>query len=97
MVSFTVHPVVRNCLPAGADAPEVTSVGGICGDGHNHVDNCPRKLYKCKNGHRVAVYLRCRCPKHGCDWKGKVICFCHDGEKLDLPTWPSVVYFIERG
>ena len=50
--------------------------------GHNHDDNCRTRIYRCANGHEIGVRVRNTCP--ACDWKGKLTCFCHDGEKVEL-------------
>lgn len=63
-----------------------TMVGGFfVADGHNHDDNCKKRLYRCKNGHHKLISRRNKCPK--CDWKGKEECFCHTGKKVD--EWPD--------
>lgn len=61
-----------------------TLVGFYSPPGHNHDDNCRRKLYRCKNDHVVALFIRNTCP--ACDWKGAETCHCHSGKKLDF--WP---------
>jgi len=57
------------------------------GHGHDHDDNCLKRSYVCKNGHRKTVSLRRSCP--ACDWVGKADCFCHEGPKVD--EWPEFV------
>ena len=55
---------------------------GPCG--REHDDNCQKRIYVCKNGHRTEVSRRNSCE---CGWKGKETCFCHAGTKVD--RWPS--------
>lgn len=62
-----------------------TLVGYYSPPGHDHDDNCRRRYYKCANGHGRSVSLRRTCPT--CNWKGKLTCFCHEGEKVE--KWPS--------
>jgi hypothetical protein len=63
-----------------------TLVGFSSPPGHNHDDNCVKRVYSCANGHRVVLSRRRRCPV--CDWVGNAECFCHDGPKVD--EWPDV-------
>jgi hypothetical protein len=65
----------------------MTLVGYSSPPGHDHDDNCRLREYVCENGHRLTVSKRNKCPK--CDWKGKLTCFCHTGEKVD--EWPEDV------
>lgn len=54
--------------------------------GHNHDDNCLVQAYICNHcGHVHRISKRRTCPV--CDWKGKLTCFCHDGNKVD--EWPT--------
>lgn len=62
-----------------------TLIGYSSPPGHNHDDNCLTQMYTCPNGHKVKVSKRRTCPK--CDWKGKLTCFCHPGNKVD--KWPD--------
>ena len=52
-----------------------------CPLGNNHDDNCKGTEYICINGHRKIIHQRNTCP---CGWKGKLTCFCHLGEKIEL-------------
>lgn len=58
-----------------------TMVGYFSPPGHDHDDNCRRKIYTCQCGNEQIIYLRNKCP--ACDWKGKKTCFCHEGEKVE--------------
>ena len=53
--------------------------------GHNHDDNCRKRVYGCENGHLLTISKRNRCP--ACDWVGKEDCDCHYGKKYD--EWPT--------
>jgi len=70
------------------DASVSTLLGYSSPPGHDHDDNCVRKIYWCKNGHDQAVSIRRRCLNPKCDWVGKDECFCHPGKKVD--EWPEV-------
>ena len=63
-----------------------TLVGFSSPPGHNHDDNCAKRLYVCAQGHQVVVSKRNRCP--ACDWVGRDYCFCHEGKKVD--EWPEI-------
>ena len=63
-----------------------TLVGYRSPPGHNHDDNCLKRIYECPNGHITSLSKRRRC--HACDWVGKLTCFCHAGDKLD--EWPDI-------
>lgn len=65
-----------------------TLVGYFSPPGHNHDDNCQMRLYKCANDHRRAISKQNKCPAPGCEWVGKLTCFCHEGEKFKL--WPDI-------
>jgi hypothetical protein len=54
--------------------------------GHDHDDNCLKRVYVCKNGHDHVLSERRRCPAVDCGWIGKSTCF-DTGEKLD--RWPT--------
>lgn len=60
-----------------------TYAGFLSPPGHDHNDNCIRRIYQCDNGHRVTLSKRRRCH---CGWKGAASCFCC-GDKVDL--WPE--------
>ena len=62
-----------------------TLVGYISPPGHNHDDNCRKRLYKCVNGHSFVVSKINTCP--ACDWVGKKDCFCCPNGKQD--KWPN--------
>jgi hypothetical protein len=62
-----------------------TLVGSSSPKGHDHDDNCLKRIYVCPNGHKTLLSVRRSCPK--CDWKGKPDCFCHKGAKVD--RWPA--------
>lgn len=66
----------------------MTCVGYFSPEGHDHDDNCLRRIYTCAEGHQTTVSLRRRCPAPGCDWTGKEICRCHPGPKVD--EWPKI-------
>lgn len=68
-----------------------TMVGFSSPPGHDHDDNCRKRTYICKAGHRATLSIRRTCPS--CDWRGKETCFCHDGEKVD--SWPDGVPLLE--
>lgn len=38
---------------------------------HVHDNNCLKRVYKCAKGHGVLISVRPRCPKAGCDWRGR--------------------------
>ena len=63
----------------------VTLVGTFSPAGHDHDDNCRTRIYVCTEGHRTTLSRQNRCP--ACDWRGKLTCFCHEGEKLT--EWPA--------
>lgn len=64
-----------------------TLVGFIITDeGHEHDDNCLKRIYVCAYGHSTELSLRRTCPN--CDWKGCKTCSCHKGEKID--KWPEL-------
>lgn len=44
---------------------------------HDHDDNCVITAYKCEKGHIFSERRQNVCPVGGCDWKGKIECFCH--------------------
>jgi hypothetical protein len=75
-------------LTACEDGTLSTLLGYHSPPGHNHDDNCLRKVYFCENGHSQIISKRRRCPNPECDWVGKENCFCHDGKKVD--EWPEV-------
>ncbi len=81
-----------NCPNCGApfvhhSSTYSTLVGFIVtNEGHEHDDNCLKRTYYCANGHKIELSLRRSCPN--CDWKGKKVCSCHDGEKID--KWPEL-------
>jgi hypothetical protein len=62
----------------------VTLVGTYSPRGHDHDDNCLTAFYSCQNGHKVHITHRRKCPADGCDWVGKLTCFCHKGDKVGL-------------
>lgn len=64
-----------------------TLVGYYSPPGHNHDDNCLKRLYVCASGHDVQVAIRRRCKAAGCAWEGKTMCSCHEGEKVE--EWPE--------
>ena len=65
----------------------MTLVGYFSEPGHNHDDNCRKRLYLCKNNHKFALSKINKCH---CGWEGKKDCFCHKGEKVN--SWPDVPY-----
>ena len=64
-----------------------TLVGYISPKGHNHDDNCVKRVYVCSNNHEKVISKRNRCSDRGlnrdCTWKGKETCGCHEGKKVD--------------
>lgn len=62
-----------------------TLVGYYSPEGHDHDDNCRTRLYHCGNGHETVIRVRNICRTPGCGWKGKLTCFCHPGEKVEIP------------
>lgn len=70
-----------------ATSTSVTLVGFFSPLGHNHDDNCRSRSFVCKNGHVTRMSRRNSCSDPKCDWKGKLTCFCHEGEKVD--EWPQ--------
>lgn len=62
-------------------------MGYISPEGHDHDDNCVRRMYICGNGHQTILSKRNRCPNTDCDWVGEKTCHCHEGEKVD--EWPE--------
>lgn len=62
-----------------------TLVGYFSPRGHNHDDNCRSRIYTCPAGHWHRITAQNKCP--ACDWRGKLTCFCHGGEKA--PCWPE--------
>ena len=67
---------------------QLTTLVGYCSPpGHNHDDNCIKRLYLCENGHKIILSKRRRCH---CGWVGKESCFCHDGLKID--EWLDVIF-----
>jgi len=70
-------------IPDGSGCSS-TYIGYIEVDCHLHDDNCIKRNFKCKNGHRVALSKQRRCSK--CDWKGQTECFCC-GQKVE--NWPD--------
>lgn len=65
-----------------------TLMGYSSPPGHDHDDNCKKRLYFCKNDHENAISIRRRCSAPGCAWVGKERCFCHSGTKID--QWPEL-------
>ena len=59
-----------------------TLLGYSSPEGHNHDDNCRKRLYECENGHNALLSVVNKCP--ACDWVGQKECFC--SEKID--EWP---------
>ena len=57
-------------------------------EGHDHDDNCRKRLYYCEEcDYEMVISKRNRCPHPDCDWVGKDECFCHEGKKVD--EWPK--------
>lgn len=65
----------------GFDGTRETLVYYVSPPGHDHDDNCLKRIYRCPNGHARKVSKRRRCPS--CDWVGKKTCFCHPDPKVD--------------
>lgn len=53
--------------------------------GHNHDDNCQKRIYRCEDGHDTCLSIIPRCPL--CDWRGKDSCFC----STRVDAWPKDV------
>ena len=69
-----------------SEGTSTTYVGYCSPPGHNHDDNCRKRLYVCSEcGEKMVISKRNRCPK--CDWVGIKDCLCHSGEKVD--DWPA--------
>jgi hypothetical protein len=66
-----------------------TLVASSSPPGHNHDDNCLKRIYTCQNGHRKLLSIRRRCNRSDCDWVGKDDCFC-TGPKIN--RWPVAQY-----
>ena len=86
---------IDNCPECGEKfeyhtGTETTLVGYCSPPGHDHDDNCQGRYYVCPNGHVAKVYKRNICPADNCDWKGKLTCFCHDGDKIE--EWPDAPF-----
>lgn len=76
------------CLECGAPMSSrgygTTLVGfnqQLCSAGNVHDDNCRNHRMRCANGHERRVNQRQTCA---CGWKGKLTCFCHEGEKIEF-------------
>jgi hypothetical protein len=67
--------------------PEMSTLVGYMPtrDGHIHDNNCLKRGYTCEAGHQMVLSIRRSCKD--CDWRGKVQCFCHKGDKVD--AWPD--------
>lgn len=63
---------------------EATLVGFSSPYGHDHDDNCLFASIFCANGHVTRATPQRKCPAPGCDWIGKLTCFCHEGEKVGI-------------
>lgn len=61
-----------------------TLVGYYSPPGHDHDDNCLRINARCPKGHTARPNPRRKCPAEGCDWMGKLTCFCHQDEKRGI-------------
>ena len=73
----------------------MTLLGYPSPPGHNHDDNCRKRVYWCKNGHKQLISKRNKCPNPDCDWVGKDECFCHPGKKLE--EWPEAKIIFRKG
>lgn len=58
-----------------------------CPLGKVHDDNCRAYRMRCPNHHERMVQQRQVCE---CGWKGKLTCFCHEGEKLEFDPSPTM-------
>lgn len=63
-----------------------TLVGYRINPPHNHDDNCIAAQFICEDGHSTFACPQRKCPVDGCDWTGKLTCFCHKGEKVGIWT-----------
>jgi len=50
---------------------------------HNHDDNCLKREYICINGHEWVESIISNCSINGCNWHGKISCFCHKANKVE--------------
>ena len=67
-----------------------TLVGYYSPPGHNHNDNCLKKVYvceRCKSEFIYSIQRKCNVPE--CDWVGSDSCFCHSGKKVK--EWPRTI------
>lgn len=69
-------------------AESTTLVGYYSEDGHDHDDNCLKRVYICADEHRTLLSIMRTCDR--CDWTGKERCFCHPGDKV--VEWPDTMY-----
>jgi hypothetical protein len=65
-----------------------TLVGYYSPEGHNHDDNCRKRVYVCEDGHRTVIRRINKCQTVGCDWRGKETCFCHENG-VTVEEWPD--------
>ena len=92
---MTTCPECDGEITGGESGTWTTLVGFRSPPGHNHDDNCTKRLYWCANGHQFVLSIRRRCnvlqpDGTRCAWVGKQECFCHAGKKVD--AWPVVQY-----
>lgn len=85
---------ILNCTTCGKPFVKHTGsmktlVGYFSPPGHDHDDNCEKRIYLCEDGHWTFMSVRRRCTTPGCNWVGKEDCFCHEGKKVD--AWPEEV------
>lgn len=75
----------------GHSGEYMTLVGYSSPPGHDHDDNCRKRVYVCADGHRTFMSKQNSCP--ACDWKGQLRCGCHEGDKVG--TWPESIEPVE--
>lgn len=87
-MTFESRAGIQTCAecasPMTLGGTMATMVGYLSPQGHNHDDNCLTASYRCPNGHLARVTHRRKCPADGCNWIGKLECFCHKGEKVGV-------------
>ena len=85
-VSITLCPDCK--APMSHSGTHETMVGYQSPPGHDHDDNCKKRLYVCDNGHEHRISRQNRC--HVCDWVGKTECSACYGEwSKKVAHWPE--------
>jgi hypothetical protein len=76
--------------PATLETSATTLVGygtETCSAGKRHDDNCVAAGFQCADKHWTWVPVLRVCE---CGWRGKLTCFCHAGEKQEIPGWEQL-------